>query len=65
MLHEIADGSKDEPKSELEKELKEAGFAQFPKGWGANGVALGGPAKPGTATRAATPPTSRSSGRRN
>ncbi len=46
--HQIADGSKSEPKAELEKELKEAGFAQFPKGWTSSGTAEGGPAKPGT-----------------
>jgi D-alanyl-D-alanine carboxypeptidase len=46
--HQIADGSQNEPRAELEKELKEAHFAQFPKGWTSSGVAEGGPAKPGT-----------------
>jgi hypothetical protein len=46
--HEIADNSQNEPRAELEKELKEAHFAQFPKGWTKGGMAEGGPAKPGT-----------------
>jgi hypothetical protein len=46
--HEIADNSQNEPRAELEKELKEGHFAQFPKGWTAGGIAKGGPAKPGT-----------------
>ena len=46
--HEIADGHKSEDPTELCDKLKDAGFAQCPTGWRADGTARGGPAKPGT-----------------
>jgi D-alanyl-D-alanine carboxypeptidase len=44
--HEIADHHQNEP-GKVCQALHAAGFAQCPRGWAADGIALGGPAKPG------------------